>query len=238
MSASDQRRPHRAPPVIGLAGGIGAGKSAAAQAFARLGCAVIDSDKEAKAALDRPDVRDALRSWWGAGVIDPSGRVDRPAVAKIVFADPAQRARLERLIHPLIRRTREAAQKEALAANAPAIIYDAPLLFEAGIDASCDAVVWVHCPRDERLRRVRASRGWDEAELARREASQWPEDDKRRRCGFEIDNGRDAGAGVPLNPSVDAQAARVLAILLHEPSDAASDAPGHPPANPVRTQGP
>ncbi len=204
------------PLVIGLAGGIGAGKSSVAAAFGRLGCAVIDSDAEAKAALDRPAVRDELVRWWGAGVLDANGRVDRAAVAKRVFDAPDQRARLEALIHPLIRRTRGQAQAEARAAGAPAIIYDAPLLFEAGLDDRCDAVVFVDCPREERLRRLRASRGWDEAEVSRREAAQIPAAEKRRRSGYVIDNGPEsvAPAAATGGAAVDAQAARLLAILL------------------------
>lgn len=236
MSAQHQRRTDQPPPVIGLAGGIGAGKSAVAHAFARLGCAVIDSDKEARAALERPDVQATLRSWWGDHVTAADGRTDRAAVAKVVFADPAQRTRLESLIHPLIRRTREAAQNEARAAAAPAIIYDAPLLFEVGLDKACDAVVWVHCPRDERLRRVMSTRGWDEAELTRREASQLPESAKRPRCRFEIDNASPDRAGPPTD-RLDAHAARVLAILNREPGDAHRDAPDHPQANPVPRHG-
>ncbi|MFM9959130.1 MAG: dephospho-CoA kinase [Phycisphaerales bacterium] len=223
----------RPPLIIGIAGGIGSGKSAVARAFGRLGCAVIDSDAEAKTALDRPEVRQTLASWWGPGVLmrDAAGseRTDRSAVGRIVFADPAARARLEALIHPLIRRTRETARREAVAAGAKAIIYDAPLLFEAGIDKLCDAVVWVECPREERLRRVRVSRGWDEAELAKREAAQWPLKRKRALCSHEIWNGAGPKAeehdfeqktaqsrGTAPSAEVDQQAHQVLAILLDE----------------------
>jgi dephospho-CoA kinase len=223
----------RTPLVIGLAGGIGAGKSSVAAAFARLGCAVIDSDREAKLALDRPEVLATLKQWWGAGVVTPAGKADRAAIGKIVFADPTQRTRLENLIHPLIRRTRAQAQAEARAEGAPAILYDAPLLFEAGLDALCDAVVWVECPREERLRRVKSSRGWDDAELAKREAAQWAVEMKRAKCSHEIWNGaspehgygpqtgqaRGTGpdaatpAPTPVSP-LDVRAAELLAILL------------------------
>lgn len=224
-----QPSPPPGPLVIGIAGGIGSGKSAVARAFGRAGCAVIDSDAEAKAALDRPDVQRTLTQWWGPSVLgrDASGsaRVDRAAVGRIVFADPAQRARLEGLIHPLIRRSRDAARREALAAGARAIIYDAPLLFEAGIDKVCDAVVWVECPRQERLRRVAATRGWDEAELQRREDAQWPVERKRALCSHQIWSGPPDGPVPPIPPGggpggglndLDARARDLLAILLRE----------------------
>lgn len=178
----------REPVVIGLAGGVGAGKSAAARALADLGCAVVDSDAEARAALLRDEVRDELVRWWGESILDAEGRVDRSAVAKIVFADEAERRRLEGLIHPLLRRTREAVKAEAARTGAPAVVLDAPLLFEAGLDRECDAVIFVDAPREARLERVRRTRGWDEAELARREKSQAPLEDKRRRADYAVVN--------------------------------------------------
>lgn len=181
-------------PVIGLAGGIGAGKSEVARLFAELGCIVVDSDREARAALDRPEVRDELVRWWGAGVLREDGSVDRRAVANIVFADPAQRERLEALVHPLVRAVRDEVRRRAAAAGAPAVVIDAPLLFEAGIDAECDAVVFVDAPREVRLRRVAEARSWDEAELDRRERSQWPLERKRERSDFVIANDADAAA--------------------------------------------
>jgi dephospho-CoA kinase len=179
-------------PRIGLAGGIGSGKSAVARAFAALGCVVSDSDAAAKSLLREPAVRDELVAWWGRGVLTDAGEIDRAKVAGVVFADAAQRARLEGLIHPMLRAGRVAALMAATQAGAPAFVIDAPLLFEAGLEGECDAVVFVEAPREERVRRVRATRGWSEAELDLREAAQWPLDDKRRRCAYRVDNGGDA----------------------------------------------
>lgn len=163
----------RRPVVIGLTGTIASGKSTAAGIFRDLGCLVIDSDAQTRAALDRPDVRDTLASWWGRGVLDREGRVDRKAVAGIVFNDPGQRQRLEKLVHPLIRASRADLIEKAHAAGKRVVVVDAPLLLEAGVNRECDAVVMIDAPRDQRLRRV-ADRGWDDAELTRRESAQWP----------------------------------------------------------------
>jgi dephospho-CoA kinase len=189
-----QRPGARRPVVIGTAGAIGAGKSRVAAEFGRLGAVVIDSDREAKHALDRPEVRDALASWWGPRVLGADGRVDRKAVAEIIFADPAERRRLEELVHPIVRRSRVAAIQEATLARAPAVVIDAPLLFEAGVDAECDVVVFVDAPADVRRRRVRESRGWDNAELARREAHQLDPAEKRRRSAYVLNNDGDEAA--------------------------------------------
>ncbi len=179
-------------PVIGLVGGIGAGKSAVAAAFARHGCLVIDSDKEAKAALDLPQVRDQLVDWWGPEVLDADGRVDRSKVAAIIFSDPDERARLESVVHPLVKSRRGEVIERARAEGKSGVIIDAPLLLEAGSDAECDVVVFVDAPRERRLERIRA-RGWDEAELARRESAQLGLDEKRRRSDFVIDNSGPVG---------------------------------------------
>lgn len=205
-STSSQGEPP-APAVIGLAGGIGSGKSEVARAFARLGCVVADSDKAAREALDRPDVRATLARWWGNEIIGADGRVDRKRVAALVFADPAERARLEGLVHPIVRQGRAELIAQARVAGAPAVIVDAPLLFEAGLDAECDAVVFVHAPRELRLERVRVARGWDEEELGRREKVQLPLDEKRERSDHEIVN--DAGAD-----RLTAEARRILDQIL------------------------
>lgn len=177
----------RHPLIIGLAGGIGSGKSEVARILADLGCLVVDSDKEAKEALDRPEVRDRLVAWWGPSILDESGKVNRRAVADIVFASPKDRAALESLVHPLVRARRADLRDRARAAKAPAAVIDAPLLFEAGVDEECDAVFFIDSPREVRLARLKR-RGWDEAELARRESAQMPLEEKQRRSTMTIVN--------------------------------------------------
>lgn len=180
--------------VIGIAGGIGSGKSAVASLLAEFGCVVIDSDAEAKAALRRAEVIRALRQWWGESVLDASGAIDRKAVAKIVFADESQRLRLEGLIHPLIARSRIEQIERARREGRPGAVIDAPLLFEAGLDAECDAVFFVDCPFEVRLSRVEASRGWEESELRRREKAQIPLEEKRRKADYVVVNTGDLSA--------------------------------------------
>lgn len=181
-------------PVLGLCGAPGSGKSAVAAVLAGLGCAVLDADALARAALEEPAVRASLAKRWGGGVFQPGGAPDRAAIAAKVFADPAERAWLESVIHPLVRRGREAGRLAAFAdPNALAVVEDCPLLFEMGLDAGCDAVFFVDAPREQRLARV-AARGWTEEELARREKSQWPLDTKRGKSDHVVSN--DAGREV------------------------------------------
>lgn len=196
------------PPVIGLAGGIGSGKSEVARILASLGCAVIDSDTQAKQALDRPEVRDQLVRWWGSTILEPSGKVNRKAVADIIFKDAAQRARLESLVHPIVRARRADARAKAVAAGAAAVVIDAPLLFEAGVDVECDTIIFIDAPREVRLSRVRETRRWDDAELSRREQSQLPLDEKRRRSDHIIVNSGDTRS---LTAKVKETLARIVA---------------------------
>lgn len=193
--------------VIGLAGGIGSGKSSVARAFASLGCLVIDSDAEVRTLLTLGEVKRALVSWWGKGVLNDDGEVDRGAVARIVFTDASQRARLEGLLHPMLRTNREAMKRRARDAGAPALILDAPLLFEAGLDTECDAIVFVDTPRQTRLDRVRRGRGWSEEELDRREKSQLPLEEKRSRSDYVLRNDGDPA-------SLEGEVSRLLARML------------------------
>jgi dephospho-CoA kinase len=181
-------------PIIGIAGGIGSGKSFVAKLFGELGCLVLSADDQVRVAYTNPAVRDTLKQWWGPGVINGKGQVDRRAVAQRVFEKPEERRRLEALIHPRVAALRDAAMEAAAAdARVVAFVWDIPLLFEVGLDARCDAVVFVDAPWDERLRRVRETRGWDEAELRRRENLQLGLDNKRRMSNDIVRNTADVG---------------------------------------------
>jgi dephospho-CoA kinase len=184
---------YRGRPVIGVAGGIGGGKSFVARIFAEMGCRVIDSDAQVRAAYADAGVREKIRSWWGGDVFLEDGEINRPLIARKVFADLSERRRLEGLIHPWVDQARR--REMDAAANDPqvvAYVWDTPLLFEAGLAGECDAVVFVDAPFEQRLARVGAARGWDEAELLRREKSQWPLDKKKRISDYVVTNTVDA----------------------------------------------
>jgi len=176
-------------PVIGLLGAPGSGKSTVARALAAEGCAVIDADRLSHEALEEPDVVEQLRQWWGEGVIGPDGRPDRAAIGRIVFQDAAERERLEGLLHPRVHARRR--ELRAACGRDPAvraIVEDMPLLLEKGLADQVDALVFVAAPRAQRLRRLADSRGWDAAEVDRREKNQVPLDTKRARADYVIDN--------------------------------------------------
>lgn len=177
--------------ILGIAGGVGSGKSAVARILGELGFVVSDSDAGARAVLERADVIEELVAAFGPGVLDGDGRPDRRAIADAVFGDAAKRTKLESIVHPRLHQERAELVRAAHARNAAGVVIDAPLLFEAGVDAECDAVFFVDTPREIRLRRVAEGRGWSEAELDRREAAQMPLDEKRRRSHAVVVNDGD-----------------------------------------------
>jgi len=188
-------------PIIGLAGGIGSGKSLVARLLGELGAAVIDSDALNACELNDPEVVRTLRDWWGKQVAPDGKQLDREAVARIVFDSPHERKRLEALLHPRIARRRaQLMERYGNDPNVRAIVLDSPLLFEAGLDAECTCVLFVEAAKDKRLERIRQERGWSAEELERRENSQKPLDFKRSRADYIIDNNSTIDA---LRPQVE-----------------------------------
>lgn len=179
-------------PVIGILGGIGAGKSFVARQFQKLGCGVVDADALVRQAYADPAVIEQLRQRWGDGVAGADGSVNRGRIAEIVFNDPAQRQWLESLVHPLVHRGRRRLREQYDADPAvAAIVEDTPLLLEKGLAAECDALVFVEADEAVRRRRVAASRGWTPDQLAQREKSQWGLDIKRRHADYVVENNGD-----------------------------------------------
>lgn len=179
-------------PLIGLAGGVGAGKSEVARILESLGAAVIDSDRLAHEELDAPGVATTLREWWGPSVCTADGGVNRKAIGAIIFDNPGERARLESLLYPRIRKRREALL-EAYESdpNIKAVVLDTPKLFEVGLDDICHTVIFVDADWAVRARRVADVRDWTEEELKRREIIQDPLDTKKARADHVISNQAD-----------------------------------------------
>jgi dephospho-CoA kinase len=155
--------------------------------FGEEGCLVIDSDAQVREAYRDPGVLKTLRDWWGDAVFDNDGALDRAAVARKIFNNPAERQRLEGLLHPWVDEKRWRMMEAASPAVA-GFVWDTPLLMEAGLNMQCDVVVFVEASDAERLQRVVEQRGWDAGELARREKLQLPLDTKRKISDYQIVN--------------------------------------------------
>lgn len=179
---------------IGLTGGIGTGKSSVARLLAELGAAVLDADDVARRVVE-PDgpAYDAVVSRFGPGVLGPDGRIDRAALADIVFADPAARRDLEAIVHPAVRaeidRRIEALRR--LPEPPAVVVVEIPLLFEAGRAADFDQVWVVYAPDEVAAARASARSGLDPERVRARQQAQWPIAEKVRRADVVIDNGGD-----------------------------------------------
>jgi dephospho-CoA kinase len=170
-----------APPFVGLTGGIGAGKSEALAALARLGAATISTDAIVHQLYEEPEVRDAVVERWGAEVA-PDGRVDRPAIARRAFATPEDRAWLEQLLWPRVGR-KVAEWRES--ATGRALVVETPLLFEAGLEGAYDATIAIVA--DEAVRAERARARGHEA-LDERTARQLTQAEKAQRATYAVEN--------------------------------------------------
>jgi dephospho-CoA kinase len=187
--------------VIGLIGGIGAGKSRAAALFAERGAFVLDADAVGHALLEQRPARDRVIARFGKRIVAPAPDPDAPPVidrrtlGAIVFANPAERRALEAILHPLMRRTVEKAiERTVRKRQSPAIVLDAAILLEAGWNSLCDLVVYVDAPREQRLARLEAQRGWTEETLLAREAAQWTAEKKRAAADAVLTNDSDVEA--------------------------------------------
>lgn len=157
------------PLIIGLTGGIGSGKSAAADMFAALGAAIVDADAIAHE-LTGPGggAMAAIRATFGPSVVAESGALNRTAMRQLAFTDPDARKRLEAILHPMIREQSEARSQAATAAGAPYLMLVVPLLVESpDYRNRVKRVLVVDCPEDMQIARVMARSKLAEAEIRR-----------------------------------------------------------------------
>jgi dephospho-CoA kinase len=170
-------------PVIGIVGSIGAGKSVAAAQLASLGLHLLDADAVGHSLLTQRPTREAVVERFGTGILKPIEKdaegteiepeIDRKVLGRLVFHDDRARRDLESILHPLMRKTFERAIGRAgRNGGAPGVALDAAILFEAGWNNLCDAVLFIDAPIDQRIARVAANRGWSPEDLAAREAAQ------------------------------------------------------------------
>ena len=173
--------------VVGLTGGIGAGKSAVSERFARLGVPVVDTDVIARElTVSGGEALPAIREAFGNSVFSRADELDRAALRQQVFADPAARARLEAILHPLIRR---AAGQRLAALDAPYALLVVPLLLETGAYAGIvRRTLLVDCPESIRVERVMARSALTRAEVEAIVAAQVHDEARRAVDDDKIDN--------------------------------------------------
>lgn len=178
------------PYIVGLTGGIGSGKSAAAKLFEELGATVIDTDAIAHALTAPGGAAIApIRAAFGADFISAEGALARARMRELVFADAAKKRQLETILHPLIR---ERSGELVRSANSPYVILMVPLLVESGdYRGRCQRILVVDCPEELQIERVVARSGISAAQVRAIMASQVTRAARRAAADDVIDNSRD-----------------------------------------------
>ncbi|MGH9158109.1 MAG: dephospho-CoA kinase [Acidimicrobiales bacterium] len=202
--------------VVGLTGGMGSGKSTVARALTARGAVAIDADAVAREVVEpgTPGLA-AVVDRFGPGVLDGTGAgaaLNRAALAAVVFADPAARADLNAIVHPLV--AAESARRLAAAPEGSVVVLDVPLLVEAA-RSGYDLVVVVEAPEEVRLRRLEG-RGVDPDDARRRMAAQASDTDRRKVADVVIDN-----SGPP--EGLDLQIEQLWAEIIRRAGDASAD---------------
>lgn len=178
--------------LVGLTGGIGSGKSTVARLLADRGAVVIDADRIAREVVEPgTDALAEIVDRFGERVLDDEGRLDRPAVAEIVFADEAARADLNAIVHPRVRqrigeRLAEVAEEEGLGNRI--VVLDVPLLVEGGTEQGYQDVIVVTAPEDVRVQRAVAERDMDADDVRARIAAQADDEERLEVATHVIDN--------------------------------------------------
>jgi dephospho-CoA kinase len=177
--------------LVGLTGGIGAGKSTVADLLAERGAVIVDADEVARAVVEpgQPAL-EKLVERFGSGILGADGRLDRPALAKLAFVDDESRRDLEGITHPAI--NEEFGRRVAEASSDAIVVLDVPLLTESpqARARGYQTVIVVEAPREVRLARLEA-RGVDRADAEARMAAQAGDEERRKIATHVVDNSGD-----------------------------------------------
>jgi dephospho-CoA kinase len=193
------------PYRLGLTGNIACGKSTVGRLLVARGAEYVDADRLVHALMEPGTAEnERIVARFGPDVRAADGRIDRPRLGAIVFADPAALEDLEAILHPGVRAE---IRRRLAASTAPIFVVDAIKLLEGGLAREMDAVWVVVCPRAEQVRRLVAERGLSAEQAETRISAQGSQEEKARQATVVIENG---GTLAETERQVDAALARVL----------------------------
>ena len=172
--------------VCGLTGGVGMGKSTAAQFLRQHGAQVIDTDELARQLVEpgQPALME-IQADFGKGIVAPDGQLRRDELAQIIFTDPAARKKLEDILHPRIRERWLAQVETWRRENRTLAVVVIPLLFETKAESHFDKTICAACSASAQRERLLA-RGWTPVQIQQRLAAQWPVEQKIARADFVV----------------------------------------------------
>lgn len=176
----------------GLTGGIATGKSTVAQLLQSRGFPVIDADQIAHQLTEKNQPGyDQIVKDFGRGILDADQNIDRKKLAQIIFNNPAEKDKLESILHPLIQQKVRSLKTEYIAQNFSMCFYDVPLLFEKKLETQFDAVILVYAQPQIQLQRLMDRNQLTLAEAQARIKNQSPMPDKIKKSHFCLDNSTD-----------------------------------------------
>lgn len=188
--------------TLGLTGGIGSGKSLAAQFFRELGAYVVDADVEARRIMEKDEeVRAALIDAFGSETFHLDGSLNRPYLGGRVFGDKEEVRRLNAIVHPALKAAFPEIRERAKETGARLLVYEAALLIEAGLNDRFDAVVVVDAPIETRIERVMGRDNISKEAVGARMENQLSVDVLREHTDYILDN---SGAPNDLRKQVEA----------------------------------
>jgi dephospho-CoA kinase len=172
--------------TIGITGGIGSGKSTVCKVFRHLGVPIFEADLVAKELINsNSEIKTKLIRLFGEGIYIPNKGVDRKKLANIIFNDNIQLAKVNELVHPVVRNEFENWVKKQ---NTPYIIHEAAILFESGFYKIMDFTILVSAPESQRVERVIKRDGTSEKQVKERMEKQWSDAKKKQLASVEIKN--------------------------------------------------
>lgn len=204
----------RAYKRIGLTGGIGAGKSTAAERFRALGALVLDADEISRACLKKGGAcYGDVVSLFGGDILQPDGEIDRRKLAGIVFANAVKRNKLNAIVHPYVIETMFRLAEETLGQCGGVAVFEAPLLFESGMHERMDSNILVTCSEEQRLERIQKRDNTTRQAALARIRAQMPEEEKRLLADDILENN---GTFEQLNAQIDALWRRLSVSIVND----------------------
>lgn len=172
--------------IAGLTGGIASGKSTVSNIFRSFGVEIADADIIAKKISEREDVIQEIEKIFGKDVLSAEGQIDRVKLKEVVFSDKNKLVQLNNIIHPKVmeefKKIKENTPKNDI------IIFDIPLLFEAGMDKMCDTVILVYADRETQIERIKARDGVSRELAEKIIDAQMSLEDKKEKSDIHIEN--------------------------------------------------